>query len=218
LALYERALIDLWPHLSFDDAPRRILDLGCGQGVVANALASTFERSRLTAIGASASGMQTAQTSKTHVSWIEAASQDWIRQGFEEGPFDLLISHNGWPLDWTLESGLERVIELVAPGGQILLHLDLTLYSALVPGFGLYADLAEAHRRLGHLASGERLEIWRTDLASPVSDVRTLTGLLAAMAGFSDETAPPVEALGKLKSQVSEGRLISRHLFVKLRL
>jgi trans-aconitate methyltransferase len=222
LSLYERALIDLWPHLSFaGDRPlRRICDLGCGQGIMSDALSATFPEARVTGFGASRQGMDKARSLSSRPQWIEAGNEDWPRLLTSEGPFDLIICHNGWPLSWTLEDGLERLIEVTARGGTLLLHLDLSLYEAFEPRFAQLNDLAVVYQRLGHLvATPDQLDIWRTDYAPALKDMASLEGLIDGFSLHADTDSNRVPPLARLKAQMTpQGRLISRHLFIKLTL
>ena len=216
--LYERALIDLWPHLSFaDEQPlRRICDLGCGEGVMTEALSATFPKAQVLALGASARAMDKARSLSPRPQWVEAETDDWQRLLASEGPFDLIICHNGWPLGWGLADGLERLIEVTARGGQILIHLNLSLFEALEPGLGLFSDLAAAYARLGHLTTAKGLDVWRTDYA-PQASVSALEGLLDAHLFNTDETRTRAPVIAALKNQMTtDGRLISRHLFIKI--
>jgi trans-aconitate methyltransferase len=202
LNLYERALIDLWPHLSFaEDKPlKTICDLGAGQGVTSNALRATFPQARLVSLG--------------------AEHDEWPRMLTDGDAFDLIICHNGWPLGWLVEDGLERLIEVTARGGTLIIHLDLSLYEAFEPRFGYLDNLAMVHQRLGHLApSKDQIEIWRTDYAPMVTSPAQLEGLIDGFKAHQAVSGNPVPVLARLKNQMTpEGRLISRHLFIKLSL
>ena len=97
------------------DAPRRVVDLGCGPGTSTAVLAARWPDARLVGVDHSREMLRRARASPLGIEWVEADLAEWT----PEAPFDLVFSNAA--LHWLPghRTLLPRLWNWVAPGGAL---------------------------------------------------------------------------------------------------
>jgi trans-aconitate 2-methyltransferase len=156
------------------DAPRTVVDLGCGTGNVARILAERWPRARIVGIDNSAEMLAVAKASTaggTQHEWVHADLAQWAPRDQADVVFSNAVLH--WHDDHP--ALFPRIFGWVAPGGVLAVQMP-----------DQYA--APSHVALAAVVSSER---WRERLGpllrrSPVAPAATYFGLLAAAADAVD--------------------------------
>lgn len=159
-----RPAIDLLARVPLD-APRRIVDLGCGSGNVTLRIAERWPQASILALDASAEMLATARARSTAIDWQQADLRAWRCSE----RFDLVFSNAA--LHWLSDHAalFPRLAQCVAAAGVLAVQMPGN-FSA--PSHRLMRELAhEAPYR-------EHLE--RTLRPAPVLDAREYHALLAA--------------------------------------
>lgn len=145
-------------------APLRVLELGCGTGLLTRRLAATLPAgSAILATDLSPAMVAAAGKALPTVSFAVMDAE----APHVSGPFDLIVSSLAAQWFADLPGALARLAGLLAPGGRLLLA---TL------GAGTFAQWKEAHRALG--------------LASGVPDYPGAEGLAAMLPGARVDSRP----------------------------
>ncbi|MEX0956568.1 MAG: class I SAM-dependent methyltransferase [Rhizobiaceae bacterium] len=114
---YNQTMDRVRVHLSNDD---HVLEVGCGSGSTALLLASEVTRitasdisSEMIAIG----GKKAAEQQIGNVDFVQAVPQD---DAFPDAPFDTVLAFNFLHLVADLPATLQRLHELLKPGGMLI--------------------------------------------------------------------------------------------------
>ena len=118
----------LLEHFPRVDSPQRVIDPGCGAGVLASAAALTWPEARITATDDSAIAVESTRLSAVNNGYgerIEAIHTD-ILEGVEKGSADLVICNPPFHQQQkvSVESGLDFIREsarVLKKGGQLFL-------------------------------------------------------------------------------------------------
>ncbi len=104
-------------------AGARILDLCCGTGLSTKALVHEYPSAEIIGLDGSAGMLEKARRKKglAHVEFVEGDAMDPARAGVE-GPFDGILMAYGIRNMPDADLCLERILELLAPGGRICFH------------------------------------------------------------------------------------------------
>ena len=113
-----RAAADLLARVALD-APKRIVDIGCGPGNSTALLRARFPNADILGVDSSADMLRDAASSGIEARWQEASFETWRA----EAPCDLIFANAAlqWaddPIAVTL-----RLYEMLAPGGVIALQV-----------------------------------------------------------------------------------------------
>jgi len=113
-----RPAIDLLGRIALE-APRRVVDLGCGSGNVTVLLAQRWPQARILALDSSAEMLVRARTRSASVEWQQAELGTW--QARE--PFDLVYSNAA--LHWLPDHAtvFPRLAKAVAPKGVLAVQM-----------------------------------------------------------------------------------------------
>ncbi|NCC52704.1 MAG: methyltransferase domain-containing protein [Spartobacteria bacterium] len=113
------ALVPLLP----DDPPRRILEAGCGTGLLTRALVRHYPESRIDAVDLSSHMLQQARNATTGnaVRWIQQSLAEYA----SDQPYDLIASSSA--LHWMdpFADGMKDIVAHLAEGGQLVCALML---------------------------------------------------------------------------------------------
>jgi malonyl-CoA O-methyltransferase len=133
----ERAADLLMARLGEVSTPLRVLELGCGTGLLTRRLAASLPTgSTLLATDLSPAMIETARAGLPQADFAVMDAET----PHVSGPFGLIVSSMAAQWFADLPGTLERLSALLAPGGRLLLA---TL------GAGTFAEWSEAHRALG---------------------------------------------------------------------
>lgn len=113
-----RPALDLLGRVSLE-APRRIVDLGCGSGNVTRLLAQRWPHARILALDNSAEMLARARQRSSAIEWQQADLAAW--QARER--FDLVFSNAA--LHWLPDHAtrIPRLADAVAPGGALAVQM-----------------------------------------------------------------------------------------------
>lgn len=158
-----RPAIDLLNRVSLE-APRHIVDLGCGSGGVTLLLAARWPRAAVVALDGSVEMLASARARSTAIDWRQVDLANW--RATER--FDLVFSNAA--LHWlTDHAGLfDRLADAVAPGGVLAVQIPDN-FSA--PSHRLMHELALELPYRAHVDAVLR--------PAPVLDARDYHALLA---------------------------------------
>jgi trans-aconitate 2-methyltransferase len=167
--------IDLISRVALD-APRRIVDLGCGTGDLTALLAERWPAARVVGLDASPEMLDLARARHPGIEWVRADLAGWR----PPDPVDLVFSNAA--LHWLdgHERLLPRLLDALAPGGVLAVQMPRNFAA---PSHRAIAEVAEAgpwrerlrplvrvepvwpperyHRLLRPLSA--RLEVWETE-------------------------------------------------------
>jgi trans-aconitate 2-methyltransferase len=167
--------IDLISRVALD-APRRVVDLGCGTGDLTALLAERWPAARVVGLDASPEMLDLARARHPGIEWVRADLAGWRAQD----PVDLVFSNAA--LHWLdgHEQLLPRLIDALAPGGVLAVQMPRNFAA---PSHRAISEAAEAgpwrerlrslvrvepvwaperyHRLLRPLSA--RLEVWETE-------------------------------------------------------
>jgi trans-aconitate 2-methyltransferase len=222
-------------------APRRIIDLGCGPGNSTALLAARFADAELIGLDASAEMLAQAASSPVKARWVEASFDDWS----PDGDYDLIYANAAFQWSNDPLALTSRLFRTLAPGAVLALqvpqnfdqpsHVEVRaaidegpwrqkLIGARQydPGFAKAADYARELAPLGAL-----LEIWTTEYLhflagpDPVFGWMSGTGLRPFTQRLEAEERAGFEAAVRLRlarayPSESDGRTLFpfRRLFV----
>jgi trans-aconitate 2-methyltransferase len=158
-----RPAIDLLSRVTLE-APRRIVDLGCGSGGVTLLLARRWPGARILALDSSDEMLTSARTRSMAIEWLRADLDAWR----PSERFDLVFSNAA--LHWLGDHPrmFPRLAEALAPGGVLAVQMPSN-FSA--PSHALMHELALETPYRAHLEQVLR--------PMPVLDVRDYYALLA---------------------------------------
>jgi hypothetical protein len=191
-SLYERALIDLWPHI----APTLggvCLDLGRGSGVLNQFLASSPNIKSVMALDATGVAPQS--------QWLDIVKQ--------KGPFDLIISHATWPLYWPLKDRLSSIYKHLVPKGQMLIHIPISFYVAADASWAKMTELTYLIQDLPPHA-----EVWAIDYLMTRVDDQAIGAMWQDFCAEQGLDMPSDALATTLKR--SGDKAVSRHIFINL--
>lgn len=172
-----RPVFDLLARVPLE-APRRIVDLGCGGGQATRLLAGRWPEAEITGLDSSPNMLAEARAKDTggHIAWRQGDAAAWR----PAAPVDLVFSNAA--LHWLDDhaSLLPRLLDSVAPGGVLAIQMPRNHAAATHVGITETADAgpwAETLRPLlrpspvappeayyDMLADGAaQLDIWQTD-------------------------------------------------------
>jgi trans-aconitate 2-methyltransferase len=158
-----RPAIDLLGRVALE-APRRIVDLGCGSGNVTLLLAQRWPEAHVLALDGAAEMLATARGRSAAIDWQHADLAAWRAAE----PFDLVFSNAA--LHWLTdhEALFSRLADAVAPGGVLAVQMPSN-FSA--PSHALMHALA--------LEAPYRTHLERVLRPAPVLEARAYYVLLA---------------------------------------
>lgn len=174
-----RPAIDLIARLPDAPAPRRITDLGCGDGRITRLLQARWPGAAVTGIDSDAAMLAAAREPPGDIEWVAADIAGWR----PDTPRDLIFSNAG--LHWLPDhAGLfARLAAALAPGGRLAVQMPdnfdqpshrLSRSLAAEPRWNLgdAADrsaVATPGDYFGWLtAAGCGVDIWTTDYLQPM--------------------------------------------------
>jgi trans-aconitate 2-methyltransferase len=113
-----RPAIDLLNRVSLD-APRRVVDLGCGSGAVTLLLAARWPQAAILALDSSAEMLARARARSSSIEWRQVDLAAWRAAE----PVDLVFSNAA--LHWLVDhvTLLPRLADAVAPGGVLAVQM-----------------------------------------------------------------------------------------------
>ncbi len=113
-----RPALDLLVRVALE-APRTVVDMGCGPGTVTKALKDRWPQAQVTGVDASPEMLARARDEAPDISWVEADLATWC----PEAPADLLYSNAA--LHWLddHETLFPRIFGHVAPGGFLAVQM-----------------------------------------------------------------------------------------------
>jgi trans-aconitate 2-methyltransferase len=119
--------IDLAARIALD-APKAIIDLGCGPGNSTAAIARRFPEARITGLDSSPSMLAKAKKDYPQWTWLERDMAAWAE--VPPGTYDLVFSNAA--LHWLPDhaTSLPKVFAAVAPGGALAFQMPHSLASA----------------------------------------------------------------------------------------
>jgi trans-aconitate 2-methyltransferase len=202
-----RPALDLLQRVPLE-APRRVLDLGCGSGNVTLQLTARWPSAEIIGIDSSEEMLSAARSRSTAVQWVRADIDDWKPQG----RCDLVFSNAA--LHWVdgHETLLPRFMGWLERGGALAIQMPRNFEA---PSHVVAYELAAEHPFREHLKapSGERrltseqyaallasqassLDVWETEYLhllegdNPVADWTRATLLIPLL----DQLAAPLRA------------------------
>lgn len=101
------------------DAPRSIVDLGCGAGNVTSALKARWPDANITGVDGSPEMLERARTQDPDINWVEADMNEWK----SDDPADLIYSNAA--LHWLddHEALFPRLMKHIAQGGFLAVQM-----------------------------------------------------------------------------------------------
>ncbi len=113
-----RPAIDLLSAVPLE-APKTILDLGCGPGNVTPFLKSRWPEARIIGLDNSSEMLEKARAAHPNIEWIKANLEEWV----PDEPFDLLYSNA--VLQWVKghDTVFPDLLKWVKPGGYIAIQM-----------------------------------------------------------------------------------------------
>jgi trans-aconitate 2-methyltransferase len=101
------------------EAPRTVIDLGCGPGNVTKALKGRWPNAAFTGVDGSPEMLERARAEDPDIEWIEADLNDWR----PDAPADLIYSNAA--LHWLNEHDrlFPQLMQHVAPGGYLAVQM-----------------------------------------------------------------------------------------------
>jgi ubiquinone/menaquinone biosynthesis C-methylase UbiE len=119
-------------------AHARVLDLGCGTGLLAGRIAETFARARVVGCDFSAGMLRRAAARSQVVRWVCA---DAAQLPFAAGVFDAVVSTEAFHWFPDQAGALAECCRVLAPGGRLLLAVVNTPAAPLSQAFLLGSRL-----------------------------------------------------------------------------
>ena len=170
-----RPAVDLLARVALD-APRSVIDLGCGAGNVTRLLHDRWPQARLIGVDFSAAMLEKARAVLPEAEWVEADLGAWI----PAAPPDLIFSNAA--IQWLdgHDTLIPRLFGLVAPGGVLAIQMPRNFDSPSHVGMreaarsGPWRAMLEPHLRENPVAppayyydllakAGARLDIWEME-------------------------------------------------------
>ncbi len=129
-----RPVIDLVQRIGLE-APKRIVDLGCGTGSGTRLMQARWPAAHLTGVDGSADMLAKARADATGIHWIEADLNTWR----PDGPVDLIFSNAA--LHWLDDHDklFPRLLDMLSPGGQLAVQMPRNYHA---PGLSLVNETA----------------------------------------------------------------------------
>ncbi|HET7013596.1 MAG TPA: class I SAM-dependent methyltransferase [Streptosporangiaceae bacterium] len=145
--------------LASGHAPKRVLDVGCGTGLLLRQLAARLpDAAELTGVDAATGMIEAAGSANDRLRYLQGKAE---RLPFENASFDLLISTTSFDHWADQPAGLAECHRVLAPGGRLVLAdlFSLALLPTLVVG---RSDRARTRLRATKLlaAAGFRSVTW----------------------------------------------------------
>ena len=148
-------------------SPERILDIGCGTGVLLNVLGNQFPHAQLTGIDLSSEMLELAR--KKLGKSVELKQSPAERLPFQQSDFDLIVSTSIFHFIRSPEAALHEMFRVLRPSGQLVIT-DWCNDFFTMRMFDLYLRLfnKEHHRTYTSKSFGERVNQagftqWETD-------------------------------------------------------
>lgn len=207
-----RPAIDLLNRVALE-APRRIVDLGCGSGNVTLLLAQRWPQARILALDSAAEMLATARTRSASIDWQQAELGTWRARE----PVDLVYSNAA--LHWLPDhaSVFPRLAKAVAPQGALAVQMpnnfsapSHVLMHALALEAPYRTHLERVLRPAPVLEASEyyallaaqfaRVDIWTTEYLqvlrgeNPVADWTRATWLGGLLRALPEPLRDPFEA------------------------
>jgi trans-aconitate 2-methyltransferase len=148
-------------------SPRRVVDLGCGDGSLTETLAARWPSASVLGVDSSKSMLADAAPRKTErMSFLLQQIQDWQ----PDGPVDVLVSNAA--LQWVPQhlDLLPRLVGALAPGGWLAIQVPGNFEA---PSHAALRELCGSPRWSGQLSGAGR---WPS-MPAPADYVRELAGL-----------------------------------------
>lgn len=188
------------------EAPRRIVDVGCGPGNSTAVLAKLWPKAELSGLDSSAEMLETARESQPAVHWFQVDISSWE----PETQYDLVFSNA--VLQWVPdhEAIFPRLMSFLVPGGalavQLPMHYDSPLHYLVKevserPEWS--EQTAEARQALGSESrlfyydllapQSSELELWETEYIHIMENVEAIlewfrgTGLRPYLEALPDD-------------------------------
>jgi trans-aconitate 2-methyltransferase len=163
-----RPALDLLGRVPIE-APRRVVDLGCGAGNISAILKSRFPAAEVVGVDSSAAMLDKARAAAPDCRFIHAGFEEWA----PDAPVDLLFSNAA--LHWTgaHETLFPRLLSCLTPGGWLAVQMPAMHDAALrrlQPEIAAAGPWAPALRGLASappiLAPGDYWDILKPQAAS----------------------------------------------------
>ncbi len=140
-------------------APNRVLDVGCGTGLMLRQLAERLpDAAELTGVDAATGMIEAAKSTDGRLRYVQGNAE---RLPFENASFDLLVSTTSFDHWADQPAGLAECHRVLAPGGRLVLA-DLFSLALLPTLIGGRSDRARTRLRATKLlvAAGFRSVTW----------------------------------------------------------
>jgi len=140
-------------------APRRVLDVGCGTGLLLRQLAERLpDAAELTGVDAATGMIEAAKSEDGRLRYLQGSAE---RLPFENATFDLVVSTTSFDHWADQAAGLAECHRVLSPGGRLVLA-DLFSLALLPTLIGGRSDRARTRLRATKLlaAAGFRSVTW----------------------------------------------------------
>lgn len=139
------------------DAPRRVIDLGCGPGNSTQILAERWPEARITGLDSSQDMISAARKSQTNCEWVQGDAAAWAATSKES--FAVVFSNAA--IHWLPDHGklFPQLLARVAPGGALAIQMPMTNHTA---PHRLLREIAASPEWRGRFPGGQVRE-WHVD-------------------------------------------------------
>lgn len=142
-----RPVHDVVLHVLRRSSPRRVLDVGCGTGLLAARLRREFDGAQVVGCDFSGGMLRHAAAREPSLAWVQG---DALRLPFRAASFEAIVSTESFHWFPDPDAALGEFFRVLVPGGRVLIAL-------VNPPFGVMSRAARVASQL----AGEPLE-WPT--------------------------------------------------------
>lgn len=102
--------------------PRRVLDIGCGDGSISLPLATPTSHLTLLDLSASMAALARANVPEHLAANVEVRNEDFMAASFEPGSFDLIVSVGVLAHVDSADAFIQKIAGLLRPGGSLIVE------------------------------------------------------------------------------------------------